>query len=507
MAVTLVAGQIYRDADFGYSAAPPSGFAVVGDTVWYDMDQNGVRDPGEAGIEGIMVQLKTLGADGRPGTGDETLVGSTLTSENGMYLFKNVAPGAYYVAVVAGLPVGVSNTVRAPNPTRSFTVSAGAQYLDADIGYMLDSPAAVGNLVWRDDNNNGQRDASEAGIPGVTVDLRDMRDTVLATIMTNQDGEYWFPGMAAGGYEVVVTDTQDVLGSYRQARLGPLPGQDNNNQRQPYTVNLAAGQTDATADFGYVVDPRCRLPGMIGNLVWHDVLRNGVYEPGSGDMGIAGVTLVLLDAEGRTVATTTTGTMGGYVFTGLAAGTYWVQVTDVHGVLTEYERTMLGASGLDNNNQVQPYAVLLPAAGFNMTADFGYRLTAEPTPTPTPMPGRGYWLYLPLIIVRGDPTGVVMCDTARLNIDSQGVSYSFSLTPDGNVKAIPPISWNQPTRFEVVYYDGFVTWTQYQPYYSRQSDGYVFVYPGGMPGHDFRLLLETECGAIAVETTIVSPTP
>ena len=48
-----------------------------------------------------------------------------------------------------------------------------------------------------------------------------------------------------------VLDVWDVLLDYSLTVLGPQQGQDNNNQQQPYSVALATGGYNVTADFGY----------------------------------------------------------------------------------------------------------------------------------------------------------------------------------------------------------------------------------------------------------------
>ncbi len=115
-------------------------------------------------------------------------------------------------------------------------------------------------------------------------------------------------------------------------------------------------------------------------------------------------------------------------------------------------------------------------------------------------------LFMPMII---QPGGV--CEVGRLNVTLWGRFYSFPLKPDGNVKMIPPLPWGEPTTFYVVDYDGFVTWTQYAPYYRKQEGGYEFTYPGTTDGtyagDDFHLFVYTECGTIFVDTTIDDPTP
>ena len=45
-------GGHYGGADFGYQ---PSG--VIGDFVWLDTNGDGIQDPGEPGIAGVIVRL------------------------------------------------------------------------------------------------------------------------------------------------------------------------------------------------------------------------------------------------------------------------------------------------------------------------------------------------------------------------------------------------------------------------------------------------------------------
>lgn len=62
--------------------------------------------------------------------------------------------------------------------------------------------------------------------------------------------------------------------------------------------------------------------GSIAGVVHVDSVRNGHYD--SGEAGLAGITLHLLDVEGHVLAATTSDANGNYQFSGLAPGTYAV---------------------------------------------------------------------------------------------------------------------------------------------------------------------------------------
>ena len=88
--------------DFGL-IAPVS----LGDTVFVDLDENGVQDPGEMGLAGATVTV--FNANGTPVALDidgNTYTNVTTTDATGAYTFENLAPGNYFV---------VFNTASAPN--------------------------------------------------------------------------------------------------------------------------------------------------------------------------------------------------------------------------------------------------------------------------------------------------------------------------------------------------------------------------------------------------------
>lgn len=136
--------------------------------------------------------------------------------------------------------------------------------------------------------------------------------------------------------------------------------------------------------------------GTLGDLVFEDVNRNGVFDPGV-DRGIPGVTIALYDmtsvaecdvAQGLLIATTTTDENGRYQFADLPVvsgedpfARYAVVVTDDNGVLNGYTNSR-GAEGADENGQnPSGYCMTLTSGEpSNQTGDFGYYLADGAVP-------------------------------------------------------------------------------------------------------------------------------
>ncbi len=348
----------------------------IGDTVWYDANGDGVQWPGEPGIAGVSLILYDAGPDKTCGTADDVAKGNTVTDAMGHYLFNEVAGGTYCVKVVdASVPPGLVLT-GGTNPHK-VTLAEGAEYRLADFGYGPQTGTGViGDRVWGDANGNGKQDPGEVGIGGVTVDLLKAGpdgkcgtadDMVVATKTTGPDGSYMFTGVAPGKYCVKVTDNGNVLAGMT------LTG--GTNPHGP--IDLAAGGTYLDADFGYRGG---KYVGSIGDLVFYDANRNGVYEPGPAERGIPDVTLNLVipgpdgvfgTADDLVVGSATTDNNGNYLFSGLPDGKYRVVVTDVLGRLPGYTQTY-GVPNTNNNGQGSPYEATITGGNSVLTADFGY---------------------------------------------------------------------------------------------------------------------------------------
>ena len=298
--------------------------AIIGDRVWEDTNGNGVQDAGETGLAGVTVLLKDIGGN---------TVATTATDANGNYSFT-VNAGTYSVAVVAPAGYKVTEADMGPSDATDsdiddagnsplVTVAAGDNNTTIDAG--LFRTAEIGDRVWLDTNGNGQQDTGEAGVAGVIVRLYNAAgDLVDGPLATDANGNYLFTNLRPGTYSVQFDKTTLPAGySFTTANSGSDVTDSDANSLDGKTIQtvLDSGESDRTWDAGIVANP-----GAITGTVLEDLDHNG-----TGDTPIAGVTVVLKDASGAPIATTTTDANGNYSFAGVPAGNYTVEQTNKPG--------------------------------------------------------------------------------------------------------------------------------------------------------------------------------
>ncbi|MCK9994643.1 MAG: hypothetical protein KAH56_00015 [Candidatus Krumholzibacteria bacterium] len=82
------ASMAWVGAGFSIPVEPPPELACIGDYVWEDLNLDGIQDPNEPGIEGVVVHLMNC-------TGD--ILAGTMTDADGKYLFCDLRPGDYSI--------------------------------------------------------------------------------------------------------------------------------------------------------------------------------------------------------------------------------------------------------------------------------------------------------------------------------------------------------------------------------------------------------------------------
>lgn len=402
------------------------GFSI-GNRVWFDdgngtgaNQNNGTRDTSptaESGVSGVLVNL--LDNAGNPVLDGSGAAITATTNANGYYRFDFVPAGTYKVQIDetnfgSGKPLfgytsssvgnvvtgnvlandnkdnGVDNSSPQVNGITSSALTVGTtdnaptteadtsgvtttttdarENLTVDFGF---TPAfSLGNRIWLDDGtgggtaNDGIKNGTEPGVSGVTVQLRNAANTVLATTTTDASGYYRFDNLPAGSYNVNIPASQFTSGgalfgytssTNGNVTAGNLIGNDSKdngiddaapatngihtaNVTLGTTNNSPTGETDTSGVATTTVDARENLTVdlgfkplySIGNRVWlddgtgggtaNDGIKNGT------ETGASGVTVQLRNSSNTVIATTTTGANGYYRFDNLDGGTYNINI-------------------------------------------------------------------------------------------------------------------------------------------------------------------------------------
>jgi hypothetical protein len=312
----LALGEDVTTADFGFAYT-----GSIGDLVWFDSDEDGVKDAGESGLAGVGINLTEAGPDATFGTGDDIVVPAQTSAGDGSYDFRFLAPGKYRVDVQqSSAPSGtVLTTANDPN---DHILSLSEEYNAADFGFVYDGD--VSGKTWLDQDGDGTVDAGEPNLSGVDVSLRfagadatlDTGDDVITSAITDTSGQYGFSQLAPGQYRL------DVDQSDAPAGTAVSTGND------PYVFTLAPHGSQAT-DFGF------KFTASIGGRVWHDTDGDATFD--TGEVAVTGASVMLADAGADAVLGTaddvshpsqSTDSQGQYDFTLLPPGSYRIDLDD-----------------------------------------------------------------------------------------------------------------------------------------------------------------------------------
>ncbi len=349
----LLSGEHDPTLDMGLYLSGNLEPAAIGDFVWYDANHNGILDAGETGVPGVAVTLHRA---------NDALVATTQTDATGFYEFNSLPPGDYYLTFTppAGYQISPQNAGSddshdsdvnpANGRTESINLSPGEHDSSWDLGLYLDGqPAAIGNFVWFDANNNGMQDPSELGVPGVTVMIYRANGTLVATTVTNADGAYLFSNLAPGDYYLVFETPMGYVPT--DADLGSDDALDSdvdvNTGRTPVTT-LDGGESDLSWDYGVwyqvagVDSPG--VPAGVGDYVWYDTNNDGIQD--SSEFPAAGITVILYNGLGELIAIDVTDSTGNYHFPSLIPGDYYVEFVTPYG----YAISPVGSNLSDNTD-------------------------------------------------------------------------------------------------------------------------------------------------------------
>jgi len=295
--INLASGQIYLDADFGYSASGGS----IGDEVWIDLNLNGTRDSNETtGLKNVSIYLKDQNGG---------LIKKTVTDKDGIYHFTSLPADTYLVELDrTTIPPGYSLTTREKHQV----ILADKENFDkADFGLalLLGNVGSIGDYIWKDLDRDGIHDPDELeNFSGVEVLLLDGNGNKLKADTTDSDGTYMFQNLPAGNYIVDV--------NRKALPFDYILTTDND----PLYIKLAAGQDYKDADFGYM--KIAGDVGVIGDYTWHDENWNTFQD--RSEESLSWIYVYLFQA-GKKINEMRTDHFGGYRFVNLPPGNYEVK--------------------------------------------------------------------------------------------------------------------------------------------------------------------------------------
>ena len=276
--------------------------ASIGDRVWLDVNGNQLYDMGtDVGFPGVVVQL--LDADG-------AVLAQTTSATNGdigFYQFTNIIPGTY--AVQFNKPTGFDfvndsagfiatnndNDAGLNGRTENFVVPSGQSLPTIDAG--LKGSAAINGIVWRDENGNSVRDASDTiRFSGLGVTLAFTPTNVAyppftISTTTAADGSYSFVGLPPGSYRV----SFGTPGGFVPVAAN-VGGDDTIDSDGPVASGSLAASATAIIDQGFQIPSiRLFLPMMIQNPTRPDLVVVSIAvapaSPQAGELAEVSVTV------------------------------------------------------------------------------------------------------------------------------------------------------------------------------------------------------------------------
>jgi protocatechuate 3,4-dioxygenase beta subunit len=295
----------------------------IGDFVWSDTNRDGIQQSGELGIGGIVVNIESQNPS-------PPFTMQTTTSGDGMYAFTDLAPGTYKVTFTKPDNANPTTQNVAQDRTVDSDIDANGEVIvmvmsgvfdnTVDAGYISLLQGTISGNLWEDKDGDGQREAGELAVAGKEVSAYAIdatgAPTFIGTTTTNTAGFYEFLNLTAGNYQLVLGDVSPSFVTKYNVGNEATNSDFDRITRSTTILNLLPNTSFSNIDGGiYNV-------GSVGDFVWNDANQNGTQD--AGEVGLAGVTLTLVNESGTVVSTQVSDANGAYQFSNLEPGTYGI---------------------------------------------------------------------------------------------------------------------------------------------------------------------------------------
>ena len=318
---TLGVGENKESIDMGLTPM----LVELGNRVWYDTNRNGIQDVNEKkSVANVSVKLYKEGG---------TFVEETKTRASGLYSFKNLIAGNYYVIFEAPTNYKISSQNIGSNdsddsdanPTTGKTdiikLIAGIDNRSVDMG-LYQEASKIGDRVWYDANKNGVQDAGENGVSDVTVKLYRVGEAdAVAVTKTTATGIYLFDNVAPADYYLIFT--APVGYTITEVNKGDdSKDSDADSTGKTENFTLLAGTQNSTMDMGVYQNVVS-----LGDKVWLDSNHDGLQD--IGETGVRDVKVTIHSETNDFSKSVLTDENGNYLFSHLSAGEYSVEFEDI----------------------------------------------------------------------------------------------------------------------------------------------------------------------------------
>lgn len=415
----------------------PLGNKQIEGIVWHDNNADKLTQSSiEQAITNISVELLV------DLNQDDVYVPLTtiLSGSDGTFRFAELINGSYQVKVDAqdtdmpnsenGTAYAATNPVEVVATINNNIIDLSTQD-DTYLRFGFSQLASIGEIVFWDYNENGQRDEFEAGIAGVSVCLCEgelsscTTSNALRSVLTSdgtdgyEKGSYLFEDLEPGVYTIGVEANTAPISKATQTAHPAFFGETcTTGCDSHHTLTIESGRQVKGINFGY------EAMGVLGGIIWFDINDNKIMD--AGEEGLAEQTVALIPPSrinigaGRGKALIkTTNANGEYAYDNLPDGSYRLSAKAPAGyVLTN-----------DGDGDANGLAYIFIRSGAvialgrtycsdcNMDANIGLRVG-------------GYYTISGNICL-DDPTIDGLCDNASLDVGLGGLNVL--LTGEGGI--------------------------------------------------------------------------